>query len=71
MGDLKAPTARTCITRSNPGTIYAPDAGPTFEKMDPSALAPFQGGNQPHNNVQPYIALNFIIALQGLFPQRP
>lgn len=28
------------------------------------------GGNQPHNNLQPYLTLNFIIALQGIFPQR-
>jgi microcystin-dependent protein len=28
------------------------------------------GGNQPHENRQPYLALNFIIALQGVFPPR-
>jgi microcystin-dependent protein len=28
------------------------------------------GGGQAHNNVQPYLALNFIIALQGLYPSR-
>ncbi|WP_414681988.1 phage tail protein [Longimicrobium sp.] len=26
------------------------------------------GGSQPHNNMMPYLALNFIIALQGIFP---
>ncbi len=29
------------------------------------------GGNQPHNNMQPYLGMNFVIALQGIFPQRP
>ncbi|HET7301501.1 MAG TPA: tail fiber protein [Oleiagrimonas sp.] len=29
------------------------------------------GGSQPHSNVQPLLALNFCIALQGLFPSRP
>ena len=29
------------------------------------------GGNQPHNNMQPYLTLNFCIALQGVFPPRP
>lgn len=29
-----------------------------------------QGGNQAHNNMQPYLTINYIIALQGLFPQR-
>lgn len=28
------------------------------------------GGSQAHENMQPYIALNFCIALQGLFPSR-
>ena len=28
------------------------------------------GGGQPHQNMQPYLAVNFIIALQGLFPSR-
>jgi microcystin-dependent protein len=29
------------------------------------------GGGLPHNNMQPYLTLNFCIALQGIFPQRP
>ena len=28
------------------------------------------GGSQPHNNLQPFIAMNFIIALVGLYPSR-
>ena len=28
------------------------------------------GGNQPHNNLSPYLALTFIIAMQGIFPAR-
>lgn len=34
-----------------------------------SALAP-AGGDQPHNNMQPYLTLYFCIALQGVFPPR-
>ena len=37
--------------------------------MNPAALGP-AGGNQPHNNLQPYCVLNFCIALQGIFPPR-
>lgn len=29
------------------------------------------GGNQPHNNMPPYLTISFIIALQGVFPSRP
>ena len=35
-----------------------------------SAAVGFTGGNLPHNNMQPYLALTFIIALQGIFPSR-
>jgi microcystin-dependent protein len=34
------------------------------------ALAP-AGGDQPHNNLQPYLTFYFNIALQGVFPPRP
>ena len=49
------------------GSIYRRDAPDTA--MSQSALAP-AGGGQPHNNMQPYLGLNFIIALQGIFPSR-
>lgn len=37
--------------------------------MDPRTL-PDTGGSQPHNNLQPFLTMNFIIALVGLFPSR-
>ncbi len=38
-------------------------------QMAPTALAP-TGGTLPHNNMMPYLTLNFCIALQGVFPPR-
>lgn len=35
--------------------------------MNPSSLAPV-GGNQPHGNIMPYLCINFIISLYGIFP---
>jgi microcystin-dependent protein len=35
-----------------------------------SAALSFNGGSQPHQNMSPYLVLNFIIALQGIFPSR-
>ncbi|HEU4375194.1 MAG TPA: tail fiber protein [Telluria sp.] len=37
--------------------------------MDPSTVAN-AGGNQPHENMQPYLALNFVIAVTGIFPSQ-
>jgi microcystin-dependent protein len=42
-------------------------AGP--KAMNPLALGT-AGGNQPHNNLAPYLVLTFIIALSGVFPAR-
>ena len=38
-------------------------------QLSGSALAP-AGGDQPHNNLQPYLTFYFCIALQGVFPPR-
>ena len=37
--------------------------------MNPAAVTNV-GGSQPHNNMQPYLVLNFCIALQGIFPSQ-
>jgi microcystin-dependent protein len=37
--------------------------------LNPQAVSNV-GGSQPHNNMMPYLTLNFIIALQGIFPSR-
>lgn len=48
--------------------VYSSSAGSPVP-MSPMALQP-TGGSQPHNNQQPFLALTFIIALQGIFPVR-
>jgi microcystin-dependent protein len=37
--------------------------------MNPASITN-AGGSQPHTNMQPYLVLNFVIALQGIFPSR-
>jgi microcystin-dependent protein len=37
--------------------------------MSPQGVGP-SGGGQPHNNRQPFLAVTFIIALEGVFPSR-
>jgi microcystin-dependent protein len=41
----------------------------TATMLNPDAVGP-AGGDQPHNNLQPYLTLNFCIALQGVYPPR-
>ncbi len=47
--------------------LYAPAAHTVA--LDPS-VSGSAGGSQPHTNQQPYLALNFCIALSGIFPSR-
>lgn len=49
-------------------TVYANPAN--IVQMAPQSLAP-AGGSLPHNNLMPYLTVNFCIAMQGVFPQRP
>jgi microcystin-dependent protein len=65
--DVSSPTPTTALARSTGGSGYAVAGGGT-QQMDPSAIAP-TGGSLPHNNLMPYLVLNFCIAMQGIFPQ--
>lgn len=58
-------------TGSFPGNSGANNyAGSSDGSMGPGTTG-VQGGNQQHPNIQPYVCVNFIIALQGIFPSRP
>jgi microcystin-dependent protein len=57
------------IGRSVDGSLYTTTQSNGVSNLSPQALAP-SGGGLPHNNMQPYLTVNFCIALQGIFPQR-
>ena len=53
---------------SAPGDpYYAPDAAP--QPLNPGSIS-LTGGNQPHSNLQPYLAINWCICLYGIYPSR-
>ena len=65
---LKAPSADVGLTRSGGGNLYlTPPANLVPMAADNPAR---NAGDQPHNNMMPYTVLNFIIALQGIYPPR-
>jgi microcystin-dependent protein len=49
-------------------TMYTQAAGSTVNLHTDSLAS--TGGSQAHNNLQPFLAMSFIIALQGLYPSR-
>jgi microcystin-dependent protein len=67
--DLQLAEPPRSMARSNGGNAYKPPPPTTPAMMAPQALAP-TGGDQPHNNMQPYLTFYFNIALQGVFPPR-
>ena len=68
---LNAPGPQAALGRSAPGFIYTtPGNAGTPQPLAAGALGNPEGGNQPHNNLMPYLTLNFCIALQGVYPAR-
>ena len=45
------------------------DSAPNVS-LNPAALAPSGGGAQPHDNMQPFLCISFIICLYGIFPSQ-
>lgn len=58
--------SQTAISANRPFASGAPNT--TFA---PNMISPSQGGGFPHENQQPYLGVNFCIALQGIYPSFP
>jgi microcystin-dependent protein len=83
LGPNVVANASTQANGQNPppaGAYPATATSDLYGSADPNvALAPGSvtgnsqaaGGNQPHSNLQPVLALNYIIALYGIYPSRP
>jgi microcystin-dependent protein len=67
-GDVSLPQQGAVLAVTTGATGYVAPT-PTLTPMVWNSLAP-AGGGLPHNNMQPYITLNFCIALQGVYPPR-
>jgi microcystin-dependent protein len=70
VGNTSAPTAPGPggnLWAANPNNLYATAAN--NNGMNPACILP-TGGSQPHENMSPYLVLNFVIALQGIFPSQ-
>lgn len=59
-----SPAGNVWASLTNGGYLATPNAA-----MNPASILPI-GGNQPHENMSPYLTLNFCIALQGIFPSQ-
>ncbi|MEM7214389.1 MAG: tail fiber protein [Pseudomonadota bacterium] len=66
--DVPASNALGTIPAADSGNMYVAPAN--LSSMANGTLSQAPGGSQAHNNMQPYLTLGFVIALEGLFPSR-
>jgi microcystin-dependent protein len=62
-----SPQDRVLASISAAGTRSAYGTDAPYGALHPSSLTP-DGGSQPHDNMQPYTVVNFIISLYGVYP---
>ncbi|MBF6620474.1 MAG: phage tail protein [Patulibacter sp.] len=65
-----SPAADRVMARSAPGFAYQSNDTANLTQLAMQALTP-AGSSLPHQNTPPVLVVNFCIALQGVFPQRP
>lgn len=76
-GDSSVPTNITAnpienYPISSTSNLYSDTAGAdTMMPLNVDVRIAPTGGSLPHNNMQPYLTMNFCIAMQGVFPSRP
>lgn len=66
-GNSAAPNGRTLAASDQRNDQYTDQGGNGNLAGVSSGMA---GGSQPHENMQPYLSINFIIALEGIYPSR-
>ncbi len=67
-GDTQNPTNAIWAQVPGRAAVFLYSA-PATGAVNPNAM-PLVGGDLPHNNLQPYLTLNYCIALQGVYPPR-
>ncbi len=68
--DVQVPSPSRIIGKSSNAFAFVPATpAPTLTQMN-AAMIGMTGGDLAHNNLMPYLTLNFCIALQGVFPPR-
>lgn len=67
LADTSSPVNAYLSTNPSGSKIYS-SANPTMP-LSPQSIIPV-GGSQPHTNFQPYLCVNFIISMYGIFPSQ-
>jgi microcystin-dependent protein len=68
-GGFKEPADGTILATDGKGAAFYASAT-SLTNINVGTVSMYQGGSQPHTNMQPYLAINWCIAMQGIFPAR-
>jgi microcystin-dependent protein len=68
-GDTSSPAGATPATSTARDNLYI-NAAPNAPMAANTVTVGIAGGSQPHNNMQPYTGLNYIICMEGIYPPR-
>jgi microcystin-dependent protein len=68
-GTSGSPGGNTWASSTNRDAIYA-NSAPDGPMAPNTVTVGIAGGSQPHNNMQPFLGMNYIIAIEGIYPSR-
>ena len=68
-GDSASPNGNTWATSTARDNVYI-NAAPNGPMAANTVTVGIAGGSQPHNNMQPYTGINYIICMEGIYPSR-
>ena len=68
-GEQKTLANNAALVNAAGGNIYQTNTSANLTQFNVQAVS-IAGGSLPHNNMQPYLTVNFCIAMQGVFPPR-
>ena len=71
VGDQSVPSVKLVLAQTAQDTFAYQTKTDKLVPASLKSITPFPGGGGMHNNLQPYLALNFCIALSGIYPTRP
>jgi microcystin-dependent protein len=69
-GNSTSPAGNSWATSTSRDNVYS-NTAPNAPMAANTVTVGIAGGSQPHNNMQPYLGMNYIIALEGIYPSRP
>jgi microcystin-dependent protein len=69
-GSSNKPVSASALGSSGGGGAYYGAATSTVTPINVGTVSLYAGGSQPHTNIQPYQAINWCVALSGIYPSR-